>query len=145
MLSLLQKQQFSNSVNIFYYINFYTKKWTRRKRFQKISNLSNSKAQIVNLKKIRKYNPIFKKLNNFYYYINNFQNFKSNVNLKIINSKYGEKSYLLRDIKFPYVFSKNVFDDVIEKLYGVDEDIDIMNKIDKTFGNKEDLIIFAKM
>ena len=38
-----------------------------------------------------------------------------------------------------------MYNDVVEKLYGMDEDIDIKNKKCITFGNKEDLIIFAKI
>ena len=34
---------------------------------------------------------------------------------------------------------------VVEKLYGMDEEIDIMKKLDKTFGNRENICLFAKI
>ena len=71
-------------------------------------------------KEIQKYNPIFKKLNNNYYYINNIPEFQVKSNLKILETKYG-KSYLLTDIKFPYVFKK-MYLSVVEKFYGMDEE-----------------------
>ena len=93
--------------------------------------------------RFQKYNPMFKKLNNNYYYINNIHDFQIKCNLKIFDSKYGGKSYLLKDIKFPFVF-KDMYLSLVKKLYK-NEDIDIMNKIDSTLEKKKILLFLQKL
>ena len=113
----------------------------KNKTIQNVIECINLQSSKDKSEKIQKYKPIIKRMNNFFNYINGIPNFEIKCDLKIINGKFG-KSYLLTNIEFPYEF-KNMYMSVVKKIYE-DEEIDIMEKIDKTFGDREDLCFFTK-